>query len=120
MLSFYPTLLPTWTKYTGGLGWKADSYKPPPLEEVKQQRCRAALPAPFCVYIRRTQKQWFFFQSFQLKQTFCIERIPAHLVSCLLLLASARTIRGLKRHALMDRREKRMKKRAKEGKEEQQ
>lgn len=38
-------------------------------------------------------------------QTVCIEKIPAHLVSFLLLLASAGTICGLKRHALKDRKE---------------
>lgn len=47
-------------------------------------------------------------------QTVCIEKIPAHLVSFLLLLASAGTICGLKRHALKDRKE-RTRRRTQEG-----
>lgn len=80
------------------LGRRAGGQSPPP------QTTGEGLPPPL-VCLWRTQ-QWLFFQSFRLKQTFCIEKIPAHLVSFLLLMASARTICGIKCHALMDRREK--------------
>lgn len=96
-----------------GGGWKVDSRSPALL----WQRQRRASPSHSRVCVENPQ--WLFFQSFRLKQTVCIEKIPAHLVSFLLLLASARTICGIKCHALMDRREKKMKKRTKEENEEQ-
>lgn len=61
---------------------------------------QATGPAP-SVCVQETWRQ-LFFQSFPLKQTFCIEKIPARLVSFLLLLASAGTICGLKCHALKE------------------
>lgn len=79
----------------------------PPLAEAAERGLpvlRAHLQTPATLLSR----------SPRLQQTFCIEKIPAHLVSCLLLLASARTIRGIKRHALMDRRDE--KKRTKKEK----
>lgn len=85
-------------------GWGAAGQVPArphlPLAEAQQQ---GPPPRLLCVYTRNTGTAVL--PSFRLK-TFCIEKISAHLVSSLLLLASARTICGIKRHALMDRREK--------------
>lgn len=105
--SSHPTLFPTLTTCSGGgLEGRVLSLSPP-------QTTEEGLPPPL-VCLWRTQ-QWLFFQSFRLKQTFCIEKIPAHLVSFLLLMASARTICGIKCHALMDRREKNDEKKDKGG-----
>lgn len=82
-------------RYWGERGWRAAPC-PAPLPPVSTETPAMAVLSGL----------W-------LRQTFCIEKIPAHVVSFLLLLASARTICGIKRHALMDR-EKKDEKRTKE------
>lgn len=95
LLPLTPTLCPTLTTYTGG-GRKVAPYSPRP-----RQQHRARAPPVVCMY---TENPAMAVLSVIPTQTFCIEEIPAHLVSFLLLLASARTICGVKCHALMDRR----------------
>lgn len=104
-----PLCFQLWPSIPGLGGWKA--YSDAPSRPLAEARARASCPRVVCVY----ENPAIAVHSFWLKQTFCIEKIPAHLVSFLLLLASARTISGIKRHMHWWT-EERWKKRTKEEK----
>lgn len=105
-----PSTPPTSTsaKPTGGRGSRLEgrSYSPsPPRAEAPQQGLGAPARSFLCVCRKNTETAVLLSVN-PTETDICIEKIPAHLVSFLLLLASARTIRGIKRHALMNRRGK--------------